>query len=393
MLSKRDLTRQVLQEGAVATVGNLSRALKKKKLKFDDFSIRDLAESLVVNRDGKPVGRSWVEQLSPRKSGGYSLREAATGVSLSHFANITGQIMYSKVMAGYQQEEFIADQLVTTQTTEFSGEKVPGVGGLIDNVESIHEGMPYPQMGFGEDWVETPATIKRGVIIAVNKEAIFFDRTGLVLQRAGEVGELIARNKEKRVLDVVLGVVNNYKWKGTSYNTYLTSGNWINAVASITITDWNSIDTAEQLFVEMTEPVTGEPIVINPDTILHMPAKKHLFRQIVRATSLELRTQTSAQGTWGTNTVDDYTLLSSKFAYRRLLAAGVSAANAKLYWYMGQPKKAFAYMQNWGITVEKAPDNSEPEFTQDIVLRWKASERGAAAVIDPRYMVKVYNVA
>ena len=248
-------------------------------------------------------------------------------------------------------------------------------------------------MGFGEDWVETPATIKRGVIIAVNKEAIFFDRTGLVLQRAGEVGELIARNKEKRVLDVVLGVVNNYKWKGTSYNTYLTSGNWINAVASITITDWNSIDTAEQLFVEMTEPVTGEPIVINPDTILHMPAKKHLFRQIVRATSLELRTQTSAQGTWGTNTVDDYTLLSSKFAYRRLLAAGVSAANAKLYWYMGQPKKAFAYMQNWGITVEKAPDNSEPEFTQDIVLRWKASERGAAAVIDPRYMVKVYNVA
>jgi hypothetical protein len=197
MLSKRDLTRQVLQEGAVATVGNLSRALKKKKLKFDDFSIRDLAESLVVNRDGKPVGRSWVEQLSPRKSGGYSLREAATGVSLSHFANITGQIMYSKVMAGYQQEEFIADQLVTTQTTEFSGEKVPGVGGLIDNVESIHEGMPYPQMGFGEDWVETPATIKRGVIIAVNKEAIFFDRTGLVLQRAGEVGELIARSRRR----------------------------------------------------------------------------------------------------------------------------------------------------------------------------------------------------
>lgn len=390
-LSKRELTRQVLQEGAGATVGNLSRAIKKKKLTFEDFSIRDLAESLIVNRDGKPAGRSWVEQLAPKKSGGYTLREAATGVSLSHFANITGQIMYSKVMAGYQQEEFIADRLVETIPTDLSGEKIPGVGGLIDNIDTIHEGMPYPQMGFGEDWVETPPTIKRGIILAVNKEAIYFDRTGLVLQRAGEVGELIARNKEKRVLDVVLGITNNYKWKGTSYNTYLTSGNWINAVASITITDWNSIDTAEQLFTDMTEPVTGEPIVITPDTILHMPAKKHLFRQIVRASSLELRTQSSAQGTWGANTVDNYTLMSSKFAYARLLASGVSAANAKLYWYLGSFKKAFAYMQNWPIEVVQAPDNSEPEFTQDIVLRWKASERGAAAVKDPRYVVKVYN--
>jgi streptogramin lyase len=57
-------------------------------------------------------------------------------------------------------------------------------------------------------------------------------------------------------------------------------------------------------------------------------------------------------------------------------------------WFIGQFKKGFAYMENWPITVEKAPANSEAEFMQDIVARWKVSERGAAACLDPRYAVK-----
>ena len=43
---------------------------------------------------------------------------------------------------------------------------------------------------------------------------------------------------------------------------------------------------------------------------------------------------------------------------------------------------------NWPITVTQAPVGSEAEFNNDIVLRFKASERGAAAVINPRYVVK-----
>ena len=41
-------------------------------------------------------------------------------------------------------------------------------------------------------------------------------------------------------------------------------------------------------------------------------------------------------------------------------------------------------MENWPITVVQAPTNSEAEFSQDIVVRFKASERGAAAIIEPR---------
>ena len=80
--------------------------------------------------------------------------------------------------------------------------------------------MPYPNLGFGEDYIETPSTTKRGFIVPVTKEAIFFDRTHLVLSRAAEVGELLGLNKEKRLVDLVIGATNNYKWKGTAYNTY-----------------------------------------------------------------------------------------------------------------------------------------------------------------------------
>jgi len=41
-------------------------------------------------------------------------------------------------------------------------------------------------------------------------------------------------------------------------------------------------------------------------------------------------------------------------------------------------------MENWPITVVQAPTNSEAEFTQDIVVRFKASERGTPAIMEPR---------
>lgn len=55
---------------------------------------------------------------------------------------------------------------------------------------------------------------------------------------------------------------------------------------------------------------------------------------------------------------------------------------------MGDFQKAFAYMENWPITVAQSPQNSEADFNSDILVRFKASERGAAAVINPRYVVK-----
>lgn len=44
--------------------------------------------------------------------------------------------------------------------------------------------MPYPNIGFSEDYIETPSTSKHGLIVPVTREAVFFDRTNLILSRA-----------------------------------------------------------------------------------------------------------------------------------------------------------------------------------------------------------------
>ena len=159
-------------------------------------------------------------QHRPPQPAASSLLEAGDGVDVTAFSNITGQVIYSKILEAYTQEAFVVSKLVDTIPTRLDGEKIPGIGRISDEATEVHPGMPYPHVGFGEDYIETPSTTKRGFIVPVTKEAIFFDRTHLILSRAAEVGEVLGLNKEKRLIDLVIGATNNYKWKGTAYNTY-----------------------------------------------------------------------------------------------------------------------------------------------------------------------------
>lgn len=357
-----------------------------------EFSIRDLAEEL-IHVGGEPVGWRGVNDLfDPSR-----IVEATSAVDSTAFANITGQLVVSAVLASYQAEEYVASRLVPNKPTRFSGEKIPGIAMASDpgnDMLTVREGQDYPVFGFGEEYVETPDTIKRGMMIQVTKEAIFFDRTGLVLDRAGRVGEVIGLNKEKRLLDVMIGAVNNYREKRagdsavTARNTfYATGGNWTNAKFSNELEDWESIDAAEQLFADMLDPNTGEPVLIGGRVLFVPPAKAMTARRLLSATEIRVATDTAAKTTISGNPLAGMGLRAevSRLLYRRLISGlSLDADTAKGYWFYGDPGRAFAYMENWPISVVQAPQNSEAEFKQDIVVRFKASERGAAAVMEPR---------
>ena len=381
-LKYRELKRRYELDGAEQTVSHLSEALEAGHLKPEDFSIRDLAEALV------PDGREWVRMLDPRSAGSVSVLETGDGVDVTAFLNITGQVIYSKIMEAYTQEAFVISKLVETIPTRLDGEKIPGIAGLGDQVEEVGPGMPYPHLGFGEDYIETPSTTKRGFIVPVTKEAIFFDRTHLVLTRASEVGEILGLNKEKRLIDLVVGTTNNYKWKGTSFNTYQTSTPWANDLSSNELVDWTNVDAAEQLFADILDPNTGEPVLIRGTTVLVTPAYRLAANRIFNAAQLTFTGDGSGTTTVAANPLSNYRVYDSRLVYRRIVAGGTAAVDAKKWWFIGDFRRAFAYMENWPITVTQAPVGSEAEFNNDIVLRFKASERGAAAVINPRYIIK-----
>jgi len=381
-LNYRELKRRYELEGADSTVEHLSESLREGHLQAEDFSIRDLAEALV------PDGRQWVRMLDPRSSGSVSLMEASDGVDASAFLNIAGQVIYSKILDAYNQDAFVVSKLVQHIPTRLDGEKIPGVTRIVDSIDEVGAGMPYPNLGFGEDYIETPSTSKRGFIVPVTKEAIFFDRTHLILSRAAEVGEVLGLNKEKRLIDLVIGVTNNYKANGASLDTYPSSGPWVNTLASNELIDWTNVDAAEQLFAEILDPHTGEPVLVGGTTVLVMPAYRHAAHRVFNAEEITYSGTGSQTATTAANPLGNYRVEESRLAYRRVVASGVTAEEAKKWWFIGDFRKAFAYMENWPITVTQAPVNSEADFNNDIVLRFKASERGAAAVINPRYVVK-----
>lgn len=385
----RELQQMYRTMGAVAACRHITESLQATArgehghLRPSDFSIRELAEGMVEN------GREWVQSLDPSR--GVSVMESMSAVDTTAFSNITGQLLINEVMAAYESPAFTISQMFRTMNSRLSGEKIPGMAGIGDKSESVSEGMPFPHAGFGEDYIETPATTKRGLIIPVTKEAIFFDRTGLLLENARSVGESLGISKEKRCADVLIGATNNYKWKGTSYNTYQASTPWINllAGAAYDLVDWTDLDAAESLFDEMTDPNTGEPINIMTNMILASPARRHALNRITNATEIRYTASSAPTETIAENPMRGYTGQTSKWLYSRLKASGLTADQAKATWFAGDPSKAFRYVENWPMTVVQAPQNSEAEFNNDIVARFKASERGVAAVFDPRYMVKV----
>ena len=363
-----------------------NNALDKGEMKPEEFSIRNIFESTV--EDGSAILEEW------RGGGSVTLLEAAGAVSSQNFSNITGQIVYSRMLEAFALEGDTIMSLIPTQSTQFNGERIPGIGGIGDQAEIVNEGGAYPLVGVNEDYIDTPQTVKRGFVVPVTKEAIFFDRTNLILKRAGEVGEYLGLNKEKRACDCLIDentTAHRHKWRGTSYATYQTATPWINSATSNALENWSNIDAVEQLLANMVDPNTGEPIMVMADTLICNPQLRARADQILNATQLLRATggypvTGNVNQTFTPNTVGNslysprYKIVSSRMLPTR------TATDTN--WFLGNPAKALVYMENFPLRVDQAPPNSELEFSNDIVARYKASERGAYFVQEPRYMAK-----
>jgi hypothetical protein len=380
----------------------------------DEFSLRDLAESLIVNKsDGQPVGATFIQNyFGPNAE---YLQEAMGAVDSTAFVGVQGQILINRLLQSYEQEEYVLSRLITPTPTQLNGERIPGIarpGDPGEDVSLVKEGEPFKHLGFGEEYVQTPATDKHGFIIPVTREAVFFDRTGIVLQRAALAGEVLGLSKEKRLLGVVIGADNTYveKRKGdlapVSLKTYYAADDnarWTNHFDGNGLVDGTNIDYAEQQFANVVDPNTGEPIAVGGRFVLAPRGKLMTIQQILTASQqyrLTVPGAAQAPGLGGTTnwpgmfTVGDNILkgmgitfgVSQQLRAQLVSRLGLAATDANNYWFYGNLQKAFAYMENWPITVVQAPQNSEAEFNQDIPFRFKASERGVAAIMDPRFI-------
>lgn len=416
---------------------------------FDDWSLRDLFENLVRNKsDGQPVGRSFVEDYMSDERGLQRLQESGSigAVDYSLFYGITGQLMITAILQGFTREEFAISNLCPTYPTRFmDGERIPGMGlpadpdkGGIEDITLVKENQPYKMVGFGEEYIELPATDTRGLIIGLTRLAIYGDRTGLITQRANEVGYLLGLRKEKRAIGALIGgtvnpcyfkekrlgnkaitTVDAYQY---SANTGATDANGVtcnrqfayaagtlgaaagtnqafyNDIPNNPLRDYTAFRTADQAFSKVVDPNTGEPVVVGRPFVILPYTRKWDIIQIVQAMNIFKLTQAGGStGAFGTGQALTQTpnaamsgMLAESFITSRQLRAqlvtqlGMSDADCDYVWFNGDFAEALKYSENWPITVTQAPPQSEAEFAQDVMVRFKASERGNWGWWNPR---------
>ncbi|HEV8061097.1 MAG TPA: hypothetical protein VGP68_14550 [Gemmataceae bacterium] len=403
----RDKIRDLIGLGVNPLTGR-TILLETRKARPENFSLPELTEAMLGSN-----AEAMFEQRSKWRRHASLLEAGNTAIQPSQFIDISawdssvGGLIEAKMIEGYSTPEFIAEQITMHVPTKVNGGKIIGLGRIGDKAEAMAPGQSHPRAQFLERYITWPAPTKYGLAVEVTKEAAFFDLTGSILKQAETVGKEIALRKERRVFAVVIGVSQNpYNYGGTAYNTYLTSGNWINTQSN-PLTDWTNVNLAWYLASRMTDQEASQRISIKLDSILCTPYLVPTVDYIRRATSIEPLTSGSSsvynagQRTIAPNVTDyygtsmsNYKVFSSTILEQALTDAAdgnISQTNAKQYWWAFEQQGAFAYAENWPFTVTEAPVNDYVMADNDLVLAVFGNERGVPFVYEPRKVIRNTN--
>lgn len=378
-------------------ITELRQAIDAKQVSYREFGdLGALFEALYGMHEYMACRRN-PSYLATDVMARHAVLEAEGAVGTAAFQNITGQIVYSAFLEGFDYEDFKFTKLIPERPTQFlDGEKIPGITNIGDEAQVRKEADPYELAGVGEDWIFTPAIKDRGLIVPVTWEAVFADRTGLLLDRCNKVGEAMGLNLEKRCIDAVVDLnvtTHRYNWRGTviqTFNDNTGSHTWDNLAATNGLTDWTNVDTAEQLFTSLTDPYTGEPINVEPKHLIVTRSKLRTAERIIHAT--EVRDTSPGYATSGvpTQAVRENPYRNAyEIVWSKLLGARISTGSGnQTDWFIGDIGKAVNRMVAEKLNVVSAPANNEAEFRRRIVAQYRANERSQPAVVQPRALVK-----
>ena len=362
-------------------VESCEKIIRKKiqEDKIEHLSIRHIYESFCPNIPLQSRQNS--NFISPDTH----LQEAE--VRLSAFTNITGELISKKVIAGYKSVSGIGEHLTTKYPSKLRDERIPGFSSH-DNVKEVTEGDAYEEAGFHDKYVTTGDPKKKGRIISITEEAVHYDQTGLLLQRAFLLGERAALDKEKTILKTVLGIDDRYYPSGVETAIYAAAPYKITSNALV---DWTDIEKAElDGFGEMLDDM-GEKIIVLPKAILVPSALKRTALRILHATEIIHGDYDDAASikTKSLNPVkNEYKVLSSPLIHSLQITAGTDAGIAKSNWWFGEFGRQFWWKEVFPIQTFKAQNNNIQQFERDIVSRYKVRFFGNCFVVDQRYVIK-----
>jgi hypothetical protein len=396
----RSMVKEFGQQGFVTVLadcleGRDQQGKEVPKLRPESVSLRALFEGM--------VGPCEEYLPSMRSAGRLNYVEMQEAVDSTMFPSATGVLVASKVIDGYNAPGMIGDQLVTTMPSRLKSERIVGFTSL-EGPQEVPEGMPYQESSFGEKYVTTQ-TAKKGRILEVTEEAIYFDQTGQILMRAQRLGEQTAEERELTILAGVLdvgsaavGIKDVYFPSGTAASLY-AAGN-ANLLATATpLVDWTDVDEAMRHHAENIRDdraVVGErlPIVWMPKVLLTARRLAGTAAQILSATQVMAQPAAGDASVrmFGGNPVAQMlpglrNLSSPLIDY----LAGVTGSrfDDSRDWLLGDFQKQFIWQEIWPLQTLRSRQDDEPAFRRDIIARFKVRYYGGINALDHRYVIKV----
>lgn len=361
--------------------------LSQKKFSPDQFHVREAAEAA--------FGAGWERRLRAVSANREWVTEAATGATdVTAFRDVIQGLTVAQIETGYEEATSIIGEMYDTWETPGSPTGVKDIFepfSAIDNPKPIPPMTEYPRTGFQGLKVTAPEPIKHGQIGVLSLETVKENDSKGFLKSMIDVGRNVGDYVNDLRIRVVTGLTNNYVQNGTSYNTYLGSGAWVNQ-----LDDWNiangpvEFDRSNRLFEQLTHPVTGRSIKVTATGVLAVAAQHFQIRSIVRAT--EIRTTSGNVTTIGANPLDDLTPIKDPEVRRIYLnEAGLTSTQVDTHVWYGDFKRAFMErVVEPFMVVEAGEADLQPySFFQDIVYACKARYWAVPFVRNPRYVQRL----
>lgn len=395
---RRDLG---IAEDAVTGVPTLNKS--QQKMRPSDFSLKEMASAM--------CGEDWAESLTRDNANARRVLENAGGQSVvvpGHIPNVSAflgsvtGLLDATILEAYESPSFVIDELVEKIPQKAMQAKMLGIGRIGDQAQARNPGDPFAWAQMSGRYTVTPETTDWALAVAVTAEAVFFDQTQQVLAQANALGDELGVRKELQGMQVIAGAVNPYNYNNTNYNTYLTSGNWINDHSN-ELDDWTDINAVESLFNDMVDQEAGLPINVEWDTVLVSKTKQPVAEYIWNATEVESRTQTAAEIRRGPNRLAKKKIVASRYmkqvltnsaSHPKTVGLALSGANADKYWWAlstAPGKSAFYRVENYPITIRRASATDFEMLSRNLVLAVFGNSRYAYGVRDPRFAVRNKN--
>ena len=186
-INYRELKQLYRTMGPRETGKHITESLGKGDLVPNDVDFCELAEAFF----GWEFRRA-CDPARPGVGGPRKILEAVDAVDSTAFLDITQRVISKQLMDAFTLEANMASSLVDFEgNVRLRNERRPGITPIGDEAEVVHEGMPIPNQDFSQKYQDFGDNYKRGMIVGLTKEALFFTgQSAEMLRQANCAGNI-----------------------------------------------------------------------------------------------------------------------------------------------------------------------------------------------------------